>query len=153
MKLFILVISFVAGVFLATQSSVSSQIGGYLKNSVAAAFAAFSISSSLCLIYFIFNSNAIPTLNDIKSVPIYLWLMSGTLSFIALNIYFYAIPKAGIAAVITCGLCGQLVFSVIASHFGWFDAPQSSMFSLTKVIGVIAMIAGIVLVNIDFEKI
>lgn len=45
-------------------------------------------------------------------------------------------------------LAGQLLLAVVASHFGWFDLPVKKI-DFIKIVGIIALIVGIILINIE----
>ncbi len=49
--------------------------------------------------------------------------------------------------MIAIGLCGQLLFSVVAGHFGWLNLPGDPI-TFKKLMGVLAMIVGIFLINL-----
>lgn len=49
--------------------------------------------------------------------------------------------------MISIGLCGQLVFSVIAGNYGWLNLPLEPI-TIKKTIGVSSMVLGIILINI-----
>lgn len=143
-------LSFVAGIFLAAQSSVSAQIGTITNNPVFASSIAFAICLFLATTYLLFSKQGYPPFKTMSKIPLYLWFLSGTLSFSALIAYFVAIPKIGISSVITLGLTGQLLFSILASHYGLFDSPVQKL-TLQKVFGALFMIVGLVLVNFKIK--
>ena len=82
----------------------------------------------------------------IKSVPFYLWFTGGLLSVIGISIYYYTIPKLGISTMISIGLFGQIIFSLIAGHLGLFGLPVEPI-TVKRIIGVASMIGGITLIN------
>ena len=79
-------------------------------------------------------------------VPGYLWFSGGALSAFGVGVFYYLIPKMGVGTMMSYALSGQILIAIIASHFGWFDLPIKSITTL-KVIGVIALITGILLIN------
>jgi transporter family-2 protein len=48
--------------------------------------------------------------------------------------------------MISLGLSGQLIISVIAGHFGWFGMPVEPV-TIKRLFGVMAMIIGIIMIN------
>ena len=65
---------------------------------------------------------------------------------LGISMFYYLIPKMGLGPMMSYALTGQLIIAVVASHFGWFDLPVSSL-TIGKLTGVVALIAGVVLIN------
>ncbi|MBV6646989.1 MAG: DMT family transporter [Cyclobacteriaceae bacterium] len=145
-QLLIYLLAFVGGVFLAIQGGFNAQLGVLLKNPLLASMVAFATSSIYVLVSIMVSVRALPTTMTLKAIPTHLWFIGGFCSFIGIALYYYTIPKLGIANMISLGLSGQLIFSILASHFGWFDLPLQTI-DYRRVIGVGAMILGIFLIN------
>lgn len=148
MRLFFLsVLGLAGGVFLAVQAGFNSQLGSTLKQPILAVIAS-SISSVVfgCLLLLLISKESIQNIATTQ-VPWYLWFIGGLFSVIGIAIYFYNIPKIGISKMIALGLCGQLVFSLIAGKYGWLNLPIEPI-TTKKLVGAIAMVAGIILINI-----
>lgn len=139
-------LSFFAGIAIALQANMNSKLGVLLTSSLLATFIALISSATFTFIAMTFFVKDFPSISVVKSVPIYLYFLGGLLSAFALASFYYVIPKIGILAMISFGLTGQLIYSVISSHFGWFDLPVSPI-SISKMSGIIAMVVGIFLVN------
>ncbi|MDR7128958.1 transporter family-2 protein [Algoriphagus sp. 4150] len=140
------IIAFIGGVCLAIQAGFNTQLGVLVKKPI---LASISTSISGVLFAFVFVmlfSKDIPNIQTAKQVPWYLWFTGGLFSIIGITLYYFTIPKLGISKMISMGLCGQLVFSVVAGHFGWLDLPLEPI-TLKKMIGVSAMILGIAFIN------
>ncbi len=138
-------LAFTGGIFLAIQAGYNSQLGAITKQPVLAVVATALVSAFLGGIYLFVNKETIQIL-QLNLIPSYLWFLGGIFSLLGLLLYFYTIPKLGISTMITFGLCGQLFFSVIASHFGWFNFPKDPI-SIKKIGGISSMIIGIYLIN------
>lgn len=139
-------LAFTGGVFLAIQAGFNSQLGSILKQPMLAVI--FTSLSSLLfglLFFFVLQKGGIPSLSSTQ-VPWYLWFIGGLFSVIGITLYFYTIPKIGISKMIALGLCGQLIFSVIAGKYGWFHLPIEP-FTTKRILGTIAMLLGILLIN------
>jgi transporter family-2 protein len=67
-------------------------------------------------------------------------------SVVGISLYYYTIPRLGISTMISLGLSGQLIISVIAGHYGWFGMPEEPV-TIKRMVGAIAMIVGIVMIN------
>lgn len=144
--IYLLFLAFIAGIALATQASLNSHLGQLLSSSLLATFVAFTSSSLMVSLFLVSYIKKLPSLEVIKSVPIYLWFTGGLLSAFALALFYYLIPKIGILPLISLSLAGQLLFAVIVGHFGFFNFPITTI-DTTKMIGVASMLLSIFLIN------
>lgn len=87
-----------------------------------------------------------PKASHLLSIPKYLWFTGAFFSVVGIGLYYYTIPKLGISTMISLGLFGQLIFSAVAGHYGWFGLPQEPMV-IKKVFGLLAMAIGILMIN------
>ncbi|KAB7529075.1 EamA-like transporter family protein [Flagellimonas olearia] len=147
MKLVVLyILAFTGGVFLAVQAGFNTQLGALTKHPVVAVVST-SIASAIFGSCFIFFTNkGEVSAQIVYEVPWYLWFVGGLFSMIGISLYFYTIPKLGISKMIALGLCGQLLFSLLAGKFGWLNLPIEPL-TPRKLIGVGALITGIFLIN------
>ena len=139
-------IAFLGGICLAVQAGFNTQLGVLLKSPI---FASISTSVSGVLFAFIFVllfSKEMPNIQTAKQVHWYLWFTGGLFSIVGITLYIFTIPKLGVAKVISLGLCGQLLFSMVAEHFGWLNLPLEPI-TLKKTIGFMLMIIGIIFIN------
>ncbi|WP_438711533.1 DMT family transporter [Aquimarina muelleri] len=141
------VIAFFGGAFLAAQGGLNAHLGVLLKNPLLASIVAFTSSLIFAFIFIVFTTKSVPSLVEIKEIPIYLWFTGGFCSVIGVSLYYYTIPKLGIATMISLGLSGQLIFSIIAGQFGWLSLPTEPI-TIKKIVGVITMLIGILLINL-----
>jgi len=140
------ILAFIGGVFLAIQGGLNAHLGVLLKNPLLASVVAFVSSSIFAIIIVASSIKTFPTINQLKDIPYYLWFTGGFFSVLGISIYYYTIPKLGVSTMISFGLFGQLIFAVIAGHYGWFNLPVESI-SFKRVAGVVAMVTGIFLIN------
>ncbi|MDW7694875.1 DMT family transporter [Flammeovirgaceae bacterium SG7u.111] len=140
-------IAFVGGVFLAAQGGLNAQLSVLLKSPLLASVAAFSSSLIFAITFVLLSIKEVPKWEELTNIPYYMWFVGGLCSVIGLSLYYYTIPRLGIATMISLGLCGQLLFSVVASQFGWLNLPIEPI-TLKKAFGVLSMIIGIVLINL-----
>jgi len=138
--------AFLGGVFLAIQAGFNAHLGVMLKKPLLATIATSFSSLMFASVFILLISNQVPSAGLLKKVPWYLWFTGGLFSVLGITLYLYSIPKLGLSKMISLGLCGQLIFSAIATHFGWLNLPLEPM-SLKKTIGIMAMIGGILLIN------
>lgn len=139
--------AFMGGVFLALQGTLNARLGVRMGNPILASLVAFSCSAVIVFIYVLFSKPKYVSFEELKNIPLYLWFTGGLCSVVGISMYYYTIPKLGAANMISIGLCGQLIFSVVASHFGWFELPVDTV-SIKKIGGLMAMILGVLLINL-----
>ncbi|ELR69471.1 hypothetical protein C900_05003 [Fulvivirga imtechensis AK7] len=140
------ILAFIGGVFLAIQGGLNAQLGVLLKNPLLASLVAFFCSAFFAMLLVGLSVKNIPTVQQLKEVPYYLWFTGALFSVIGVSLYYYTIPRLGVSTMISLGLCGQLVFSVVAGHFGWFGLPAEPI-DHKGILGIVAMITGIILIN------
>jgi len=145
-QLTILAIAFLGGIFLAIQGGFNAQLAAHLKSPLLAAVVAFSASACLGLFYLLCSNTPFPAKSSLETIPFYLWFAGAFFSLLGICLYYYTIPILGLGQMISLGLCGQLLFSVVASHFGWFELPVQ-VIDGRRIWGVIAMVVGIVLIH------
>jgi len=138
--------AFIGGMSLAIQGGFNAQLGVMLKNPFLASFVAYSMSTVFALSYLIIENKPLPTKELTTVVPTYLWIVGGLFSMIGISLYYYIIPKIGIAKMFTFGLSGQMVFVLTAGYFGWFNLPTDAL-SIQKLIGVVLLLLGVTLIT------
>lgn len=135
-----------AGGAIAIQASMNAHLGALLNNALLATFVAFGSGLMFIAFGILLFANQLPSVNTIKSVPLYLWFSGGLLSSIALTIFYWLIPKIGIGPIMSLALSGQLLLTVLVGHFGWFQLPSTPL-SISKLTGIACLIIGVFLIN------
>lgn len=135
-----------AGAALAAQAAANARLGVLLHSAVAATGYAFFASLVVSLIALAALRRPLPAPALVSQVPGYLWVVGGLLSAFGVASFYWLIPQLGVAQVVAFGLVGQLVFSSLASHFGWFGLQEIPI-GLSKLIGGACLITGIVLMQ------
>tara|TARA_R110000823_G_scaffold52037_3_gene129026 strand:- start:87 stop:431 length:345 start_codon:yes stop_codon:yes gene_type:complete len=108
--------------------------------------AALIMSASFTLIAVFMTVRELPSTDQIQSIPAYMWFTGGALSFLAVTLFYYIIPRIGISTAVVFGLSGQIIFAAIAGHFGWFGMPLEPM-TIKKIMGMLVMTLGIILIK------
>ena len=142
----LLLLSVSVGVMVVIQGSINARLGVLLNNALLATSTALVMSASVTLIAVFVTVRQFPSMDQVKTIPAYMWFTGGILSFLAVSLFYYVIPRTGIATAVTFGLAGQVIFATIAGHFGWFGLPVEPI-SIWKILGMIVMIAGVVLIK------
>ena len=134
------------GVFLAVQAGFNTQLSMLLKQPVLAVITTSIASAIFGTILVVFLGNGQVQVSTLQEIPIHLWFTGGLFSMAGISLYFYTIPQLGIARMVTLGLFGQIIFSLIAGKFGWLNLPVEPI-TVRRLIGITAMLLGILLIN------
>lgn len=140
------ILAFSGGIFLAMQAGFNTQLSGYLKQPVLAAIATSVFSVVFACLYVLISGRELPGLDQARGIPWYLWGAGGLFSVLGITLYFHTIPRLGISKMIALGLCGQLIFSMIAGKYGWLSLPQEPI-TFKRLLGALSMILGMILLN------
>lgn len=135
-----------AGGAIAVQAAMNAQLGVLLKSSLLGTSIAFLCACLFTLFATLFSAKHYPQMEDIKSVPTYLWFSGGVLSAFGVGMFYYLIPKMGVGTMMSYALSGQILVAVVASHFGWFDLPEKPI-GVIKMLGAILLVIGVLLLN------
>ncbi|PHR83287.1 MAG: hypothetical protein COA59_12760 [Colwellia sp.] len=135
-----------AGAAIAIQATMNSQLGVLLKSSMMGTTIAFLFSLIFTISAMLISVKSYPNLDEVKSVPLYLWFTGGALSAFGVGMFYYLIPKMGVGSMMSYALSGQILIAIIASHLGWFDLPVKPI-NTVKITGVILLIVGVLLIN------
>ena len=143
---FNIVLALLGGIFLAAQGGLNARLGVQLKSPFLASLIAFGFSAIFALIVVLVTVREMPKFTELVGIPVYLWFTGALFSVLGICLYYYTIPKLGLSTMISFGLFGQLLFSAIAGHKGWFGLPQEPL-EFNRIVGIAAMSIGIFLIN------
>lgn len=138
--------SFFVGIMVVIQGAINAKLGMLLKHPILATITVLSLGALLTAITAGFTVKEFPTIQNLKEVPLYMWLTGGILSFIAVTLFYYIIPRVGISTTVTFGLAGQVIFAAIAGHFSWFGLPFEPL-TVKKILGTILMIISVMMIK------
>ncbi|MEL6656845.1 MAG: DMT family transporter [Bacteroidota bacterium] len=142
----LLVLSFIVGIMVVIQGGLNAKLGVLLKNPLLATSAMFIVSTCFTAIAILLTVKQLPSVHQLKAVPLYLWFTGAAFSFAAVSLFYFLIPKLGISTAVAFGLFGQIFFSTVAAHYGWFGLPVEPI-AKQKILGVMAMILGLFLIK------
>lgn len=143
---YLCLIAMISGAAISTQAAMNAHLGVLLRNPLLATCIAFCSSMLFTLLAIMLQGRELPSLAQLKSVPVYLWFGGGIFSAFGISMFYYLIPKLGMGLMLSFALTGQLLVAVIAGHYGWFDLPIKPV-NPSKLAGIAALILGIFLIN------
>ena len=138
-----LIVALAAGVALATQSAVNTQLAKAMSGeAVIATFISFAVGTIVLFFIAWVKTDLWGNLSAIPSQP---WwkLIGGVLGAIVVFTTVLLAPKLGITAMLFFIIVGQLIMATTVDHFGLIGMPIREV-NITKLIGLIIVAFGLV---------
>ena len=137
-----LIIALAAGVALATQSAINTQLAKAMSGeAVIATFISFAVGTIVLFFIAWVKTDLWGNLSAIPSQP---WwkLIGGILGAIVVFTTVLLAPKLGITAMLFFIIVGQLITATTIDHFGLIGIPIREV-NITKLIGLIIVAFGL----------
>ena len=138
-----LIVALEAGVALATQSAVNTQLAKAMSGeAVIATFISFAVGTIVLFFIAWVKTDLWGNLSAIPSQP---WwkLIGGVLGAVVVFTTVLLAPKLGITAMLFFIIVGQLITAATIDHFGLICMPIREV-NITKLIGLIIVAFGLV---------
>ena len=138
-----LIIALAAGVALATQSAINTQLAKAMSGeAVIATFISFAVGTIVLFFIAWVKTDLWGNLSAIPSQP---WwkLIGGVLGAIVVFTTVLLAPKLGLTAMLFFIIVGQLITAATIDHFGLIGMPIREV-NITKFIGLIIVAFGLV---------
>lgn len=138
-----LIIALAAGVALATQSAINTQLAKAMSGeAVIATFISFAVGTIVLFFIAWVKTDLWGNLSTIPSQP---WwkLIGGILGAVVVFTTVLLAPKLGITAMLFFIIVGQLITAATIDHFGLIGMPIREV-NITKFIGLIIVASGLV---------
>ena len=138
-----LIIALAAGVALATQSAINTQLAKAMSGeAVIATFISFAVGT---LVIFFIAWVKTDLWGNLSTVPSQPWwkLIGGILGAVVVFTTVLLAPKLGITAMLFFIIVGQLITAATIDHFGLIGMPIREV-NITKFIGLIIVAFGLV---------
>jgi transporter family-2 protein len=145
MKYIFYVLPLLSGIFMTIQAGVNSQLRTSISSPIGAAFLSFlggTLSLALMLIIF---RQPLPNFQTLGTIDWYKYT-GGILGATFVTFAILSAPKIGISNMSVLIITGQLLTAFSLDYFGLLGF-KASQISLTKVLGLLLVIAGAYLVN------
>ena len=138
-----LIIALAAGVALATQSAINTQLAKAMSGeAVIATFISFAVGTIVLFFIAWIKTDLWGNLSTVPSQP---WwkLIGGILGAVVVFTTVLLAPKLGITAMLFFIIVGQLITAATIDHFGLIGMPIREV-NITKLIGLIIVAFGLV---------
>jgi transporter family-2 protein len=142
MKIHLYILTMLLGVVLAVHLAMNGKVGSVLQNARVgnALFWCIGALGAVAIGLSGWQSGALNPLNQVHPVL----LTAGVLGACLVFAIAWLIPQVGAGSVMITLLAGQVLGGLMMSHYGWLGSPVQPI-TMSKVIGVMVMIAGVVL--------
>lgn len=139
------VLAVLAGVLLAAQAGINSQLRTAVGNPVMAAMISFLVGSFALLVYIlIFERSSFNSLSGLSGITWHKWL-GGLIGALYVTGVILVAPRIGAANTAGLIVAGQILFALFLDHFGLLGFAQHS-FNLLRLAGAVLLISGVFLI-------
>ena len=138
-----LIVALAAGVALATQSAINTQLAKAMSGeAVIATFISFAVGTIVLFFIAWIKTDLWGNLSTVPSQPCWK-LIGGILGAVVVFTTVLLAPKLGITAMLFFIIVGQLITAATIDHFGLIGMPIREV-NITKLIGLIIVAFGLV---------
>ncbi|MGB3545658.1 MAG: DMT family transporter [Saprospiraceae bacterium] len=141
----LLLVAFVAGVFLPLQTGLNTKIGNTVGNPVYAALISFVIGTIGLVVYLLVTRADFGAVQRAASLPFYYWLGGLIGAFYVAAVIILA-PKLGTALTFGLTVAGQMLFSLYVDHLGLMGVAQH-LITWQRVVGILLILGGVLLIQ------
>lgn len=142
---FLILFAVIAGIFIPLQGVVNNKLAVVFDSPVLAALFSFLVGTISLFIYALVAGVPLNSLAQIKNAPP-IALSGGVLGAFFVASTIFLIPRLGVAVTFGVVVAGQMLFSILIDHYGWFGIDVKPL-SVARVIGTFLIIAGVVIVR------
>lgn len=145
MKIQYYLISILAGVAVAFQTGVNSQLRTDTNNPVFTALISFTVGTiALVILYFCFFRQATVFPNEYS----FTWwkFTGGLLGVLYVTAVVIAAPRIGAANSLAFIVAGQFIAAIIIDQFGWMNLPMIQI-SWSRIAGIALLLVGVYLIQ------
>jgi bacterial/archaeal transporter family-2 protein len=132
------------GALTALQAPTNALLARAAGSPVNAALISFSVGT-VALLALALALGVRPQAGALRELPAYVWF-GGLYGAFFVTVAAFAVPKLGVASLITIMVAGQLAMAVAIDHFGAFGLARQEV-SLSRFVGILLVVAGVVLVR------
>lgn len=133
-----------AGICVAIQTGVNTQLRTYVGSPLQAAFISFLVGAFAIAIVLVIRREMNFSFSVIKTTPWWVWT-GGLLGALYVSAIILIAPKIGAVATAIYIIFGQLLMSVILDHYGWLGFPKIAL-TPQRIVGVMCVFIGVLLV-------
>lgn len=143
MIIFYMLLALSAGVALAVQAAINTQLAKVMSNQpLIATFISFTTGALLLFVISLFKTDLF---NNLGTMPQHSWwkYLGGSLGAMAVFTTILLAPKIGITHMLFFVIVGQLTTAMIIDHFGLINMPVREV-SWAKLVGIAIVGVGLI---------
>ena len=133
------------GALLTTQVGSNTMLGKSLGNPYIPAVINMAVGLVLTCVLLLIVHKPWPSHAMAREAQLWTWFAGGLLGTVYLTGNILLAPKLGAAALVGLVVTGQLIFAVLADHYGWLGFEQHPA-TLWRGAGCVLMVGGITLI-------
>lgn len=118
-----LLLSFLAGTFIAVQTALNTRLGKDLKNPTFVSVESCVIGAVALALYMACTRTALPKASLMAREPVWLWI-GGVFGATYVLITVLATPKLSVATVTAVVIAGQMLVAVVLDHFAFLGLDR-----------------------------
>lgn len=142
---FLLPVGFAAGVAVAMQFGVNSELRGVVGGTVTAAAVSFIVGTAALTLAAAVVDHRLPEASAVLGAPPWVWI-GGLLGAFYVLASIVLTPRLGAATTVGLVLAGQVAASIVIDHFGLLRV-QVQEATLPRLLGALLIIVGVFLVQ------
>jgi bacterial/archaeal transporter family-2 protein len=143
--IFSILLAIGAGVSIVIQQALNASLRTDLNSTAWSGFVSYAVGLACMVLLVLALREPVPSLAMMARIPWWGWT-GGLFGAIFIGLGIVLVPQLGAATFIALLVTGQMLASVAFDHFGWLGLAQRPI-DLSRVIGVILLIAGVVLIR------
>lgn len=136
-----------AGAFIPVMAILNGRLGKSMGEALHASIILFGVGFLFCLTVSLFVTKSLPQVGDLMNGKPIEYFGGFIVGFYVISATLLA-PRIGLANFIVCAVSAQIIISVLIDHYGLLGAAIRPV-SMTRLIGVALLIAGIVVTQIS----
>jgi transporter family-2 protein len=134
-----IILAFAMGLTMSIYLPMNSSVAKHIGSSITANVTFFTVALFTSILILLV-SGRFHTINNLNSVPAYLYLTGFVSAFVVLGTTFL-IPHIGARKFFILLIAGQILMAIIVSHFGLLESPKDPV-NMKKMIGAILVLTG-----------
>lgn len=135
---------FAGGALISLQAPTNAMLTKAGGSPVLAALISFAVGTVALLAVWLTSGHRLGS-EPFAKLPFYAWF-GGLYGAFFVAVAAFAAPRIGLASLVTIGIGGQIVMAIALDHFGLLGLPKDPV-TLTKLLGAVLVLAGVVLVR------
>lgn len=139
-----ILVMLLAGAMVALQGPINATLSRAAGSSINAALMSFLVGT-VALVGIAMAQRVAPDLSMARTLPWWAWL-GGLCGAVFVTGAAYAVPRLGVASMLTLGIASQLMMAVALDHVGALGIPARSV-SGSRLLGIALVIAGALIVR------